>query len=68
MKGGNDRMLYVGAQDQYYTFTMLDAQARWAIKYIVGDIKMPSREDALIDMKKWRDRWGRGKKERWCGK
>ncbi len=54
MKGGEGAMLYIGCQDQYYTFSMFDAQARWAIKYIVGDIKMPRRDMALQDMKKWR--------------
>ncbi len=49
-------MLYIGSQDQYYTFTMFDAQARWAVKYIAGDIRMPPREQALADMKKWREK------------
>ncbi len=56
MLGGNGRMLYVGTQDQYYTFTMFDAQARWTVKYIAGDIKMPSKEETLEDMKKWRQK------------
>ncbi len=56
MLGGNGRMLYVGGQNQIYTFTMFDAQARWAVKYMAGDIKMPSRDVALKDMEKWRER------------
>ena len=34
-------MLYIGAQDQYYTFTMFDVQAMWAVKYVLGQIKVP---------------------------
>jgi len=41
--GGGGRFLYVGVQDQYYTFTMFDSQARWAIKYMAGDIKVDLR-------------------------
>ena len=53
MKGGNDRMLYVGIQDQYYTWTMFDAQARWAVKFIVGDVKLPSRSEMEADIQEW---------------
>ena len=53
MRGGNDRVLYIGAQDQYYTWTMFDAQAAWAVKYVLGDIKLPGREDMWNDIKKW---------------
>ena len=28
--GGNNKVFYLGTQDQYYTYTMFDAQARWA--------------------------------------
>ena len=55
-EGGGGRLLYMGAQDQYYTFTMFDAQARWAVKYMAGHIQMPPRDEALKDVKKWRER------------
>ncbi len=56
LKGGNNQMLYLASQDQYYTWTMFDVQARWAIKYIIGDIKLPDRAAMEKDVKKWVER------------
>ena len=56
LKGGNNRLLYVGIQDQYNTYTMFDAQARWAVKYIAGEIKLPAKADIEKDIKSWRDK------------
>ena len=52
-QGGNNKCLYVGMQDQYYTYTMFDAQARWAMKYLVGDVKLPNSAEMEEDIKKW---------------
>ena len=57
MKGGNNRMMYIGAMDQYYTWTMFDAQAKWAVQYIMGKIKLPEREAMMDEIKKWTKRW-----------
>jgi trimethylamine monooxygenase len=46
-------MLYVGAQDQYYTYTMFDTQACWVWKYILGDIKLPDKATMSADWRKW---------------
>ena len=56
MNGGNDKLLYLGTQDQYYTFTMFDVQALWACRYISGDLNIPSHKEMLEDIKKWRQR------------
>jgi len=56
MKGGNNRMMYIGAMDQYYTWTMFDAQAKWAVQYIMGKIKLPEREAMMDEIKKWTKR------------
>ena len=56
-KGGNSRLMYIGAQNQFYTFTMFDIQALWALKYIIGDIKVPSQEEMEEDWKTWRERY-----------
>ena len=56
MKGGNNRMMYIGAMDQYYTWTMFDAQAKWAVQYLMGKIKLPEREQMLKDIKSWTKR------------
>ena len=58
-------MLYVGVQDQYYTYTMFDVQALWALKYVLGDIKIPDKETMISSWKDWVDRWAiKKKKER----
>lgn len=54
--GGNNKMLYVGSQDQYYTYTMFDVEALWALKYVLGDIKIPDKDTMVADWKKWEDR------------
>jgi len=51
--GGNNKMLYLGTQDQYYTYTMFDVEALWALKYVLGDIKIPDKETMIADWKKW---------------
>lgn len=50
---GDNKMLYVGAQDQYYTYTMFDTQAAWTWKYILGDIKLPDKTTMSADWRKW---------------
>jgi trimethylamine monooxygenase len=56
MKGGNKKLLYVGVQDQYYTFTMFDCQAKWVVQYLMGEVKLPSRDEMLEDINKWTTR------------
>lgn len=56
MKGGNGKLLYLGTQDQYYTFTMFDAEALWACQYITGTLKVPATAEMEKDIKKWRQR------------
>ena len=55
-EGGNNKVLYCGIQDQYYTYTMFDAVALWAVKYILGEIKLPNKAAMVADWKKWVDR------------
>ena len=52
-KAGNNRLFYMGMQDQYYTYTMFDAQAKWAVNCITGEIKLPDKEAMEKDMEKW---------------
>jgi len=40
--------------DQYYTFTMFDAQACYARDYIMGKIDIKTREERTKDMEMWR--------------
>jgi len=40
----NPKLIYLGMQDQYYTFSMFDAQAWYARDAIMGRIELPSRK------------------------
>ncbi len=49
----NPKLIYLGMQDQYYTFNMFDAQAWYARDVIMGRIKLPSYEVMAEDIQKW---------------
>ena len=49
----NSKLMYLGMQDQYYTYNMFDAQAWYARDVILGRIALPSREDQAADIAKW---------------
>ena len=48
--------MYLGAQDQYYTFNMFDAQAWYARDVILGRIPLPDTATRLEDILLWRTR------------
>ena len=52
----NARLIYLGMQDQYYTFNMFDAQAWYARDVILGRIALPSAEAMSQDISAWRAR------------
>jgi trimethylamine monooxygenase len=52
----NPKMMYLSMQDQYYTFTLFDAEAWYARDYILGRIKLPSRAEQEADIAAWRER------------
>ena len=52
----NPRLLYLGMQDQYFTFTMFDGQAWYARDYILGKIPLPSKEERKKDIELWYNR------------
>ena len=52
----NPRVMYLGMQDQYFTFTMFDAQAWYARDYIMGKITIPSAEAMRQEFASWRAR------------
>ena len=45
----NTKLFYLGMQDQYYTFSMFDAQAWYVRDVILGGIALPSREEMEKD-------------------
>jgi trimethylamine monooxygenase len=49
----NPKLMYLGMQDQYYTFTMFDAQAWFARDVIMGRITLPSKEERAADIAAW---------------
>lgn len=52
----NPKLMYLGMQDQFYTFNMFDAQAWYARDYILGRISLPSRDRMSRHSQGWRDR------------
>ena len=49
----NERLIYLGMQDQYYTFNMFDTQAWFARDYMLGRIDLPSKEARTADIEQW---------------
>lgn len=52
----NPALFYVGMQDQWYTFTMFDAEAWYARDVIMDRIELPSKDQRLADMAAWTQR------------
>lgn len=48
------QFMYIGAQDQYYTFNMFDAQAWYARDVILGRIALPDFAAREADLLQWR--------------
>lgn len=51
----NPQLIYLGMQDQYYTFNMFDAQAWFARDYMMGRFQIPSKQERDTDIQKWMD-------------
>ncbi|MFA6037536.1 MAG: NAD(P)/FAD-dependent oxidoreductase [Legionellales bacterium] len=51
----NPKLMYLGMQDQYYTFVMFNAQAWYVRDVILGKIPLPSKIAMQEDSRKWRD-------------
>ncbi|MGE0217050.1 NAD(P)-binding domain-containing protein [Mycolicibacterium sp.] len=49
----NPKLLYLGMQDQYYTFNMFDAQAFYARDVILGRVQLPDTEIMAADIDRW---------------
>lgn len=55
LKGGNNKLFYMGTQDQYFTFTMFDVQALWICKYITG--MLPNEPKSMNEMRQDEQKW-----------
>lgn len=51
----NPKLMYLGMQDQWYTFNMFDAQAWYARDVIMGRLEVPSQEEMHADIDRWRE-------------
>ncbi|TXD97473.1 NAD(P)/FAD-dependent oxidoreductase [Psychrobacter frigidicola] len=49
----NPQLIYLGMQDQYFTFNMFDAQAWYARDVILGDVELPDLAMREQDEQKW---------------
>lgn len=49
----NPKMIYIGMQDQYYTFNMFDAQAWYARDVILGRMTLPEPGERQADIDNW---------------
>lgn len=49
----NPKLIYLGMQDQYFTFNMFDAQAWYARDVILGKVKLPEFKERKEDEQKW---------------
>lgn len=54
----NPKMMYIGMQDQFYTFNMFDAQAWYARDYMLGKITLPERSEMEAYNAEWKKREG----------
>lgn len=52
----NPKAMYLGMQDQWFTFNMFDAQAWYARDFVLGKITMPSLDSMAEEWQRWRAR------------
>ena len=50
----NPKLMYLGMQDQWYTFNMFDAQAWYARDVIMGRVALPTQPEMQLDIDGWR--------------
>ncbi|MCG2760586.1 MAG: NAD(P)/FAD-dependent oxidoreductase [Candidatus Delongbacteria bacterium] len=50
------QLIYLGMQDQYYTFNMFDTQAWVARDFMTGHMQLPEEAERRIDINKWLER------------
>ncbi|QCU77075.1 NAD(P)/FAD-dependent oxidoreductase [Citricoccus sp. SGAir0253] len=54
---GNPKLHYLGAQDQWFTFNMFDAQAWYVRDLVLGRAELPPAEERAAHMARWRERF-----------
>ncbi|MGB3414562.1 MAG: NAD(P)/FAD-dependent oxidoreductase, partial [Microbacteriaceae bacterium] len=53
----NNKLFYLGAQDQWFTFNMFDAQAWYVRDVIMGKLELPDAHTQRADIESWLDRF-----------
>lgn len=53
----NNRLFYLGAQDQWFTFNMFDAQAWYVRDVILGRVQLADAAEQRRDIEAWRERF-----------
>lgn len=53
----NPNIFYVGAQDQWFTFNMFDAQAWYVRDVILGRVSLPGEAERAADIADWQARY-----------
>ncbi|XP_060606971.1 trimethylamine monooxygenase-like [Ruditapes philippinarum] len=58
IKAGNNKLFYVGVQDQFYSFHLFEVLTNWTVKYIMGQLEEEprSKEEMETDAKDWHSR------------
>ena len=49
LKGGNNKLMYIGMQYNFFHFVTFECQAIWACQNITGKLHLPSKEDMNAD-------------------
>lgn len=52
----NPKVMYIGAQHQWFTMPQFEIQGFYARDVLTGKIKLPSQEEMQADSKKWMDK------------
>lgn len=55
LQGGDGKLFYMGIQDQFFSFTMFDAQGLWICRYITDTL--PNKPKSCEEMKKEGQKW-----------
>ena len=56
LKGGNNKLMYIGMQYNFFHFVTFECQAIWACQNITGKLHLPSKEDMNADCTEWVDK------------
>ena len=57
LRGGNNRLFYLGMMPHISVIWLLEIQAHWVLKFILKDISMPRLEQVEADNQGIADMW-----------